>query len=638
MSIIQIFSDAKHNWGTAMNKRLITAVSLIISTLIARSYAAGPTLSRIPDIIISDKEENVRFAQDKNFFRFLNAFNILNYVQDSDSTPAQLRFAFKENSNVRNLRINGVPQLPTTDTLPSRWGGYKIPTSGAYNYWFSFRDILRSPGGTTGPFPDPLDATGNPVTSTTKAILPWSTTSSSSLAGTYRQVTIFAADETDSVTSDVMNVYSMNAPLGDPNAPGDGFSSTFAPVLTDNTFLNSDWVWTQYSYNYYGACTSSGGGGAGYLGLSSGTNAGWKWSYAYYSRWITKGSGYLDLVAKIPFAEGNVIYCARLQLQLAAAQDNIKAQAPDLRFGAENRLQQFITSNVLVSQTFGSPNAPNAWNPQLPDIGGAAREYRVYWSQNQNARGYNVLANYDLGGSRGTVDLRRWGVFFEIVDADTYTRLEDSGTWRLTSLTVGTLPRPADLATGDRNKIAIKDLTSKSGWANSRYPGIGNVQIVQDSPSPGKITFNANAPNPIITTAALWEKQSVIPWQNGKIIRAIANLSCPTEGERSTFATARIRHFSIGGQVAQVWMLALNNAAPDIYNTLMPDTTANGGTNYEVYVPTYGGPAAVLSVLGPGYDKLSAGFDHIQRTSADAATSWVVNSLQYEVLDDPLGA
>jgi len=620
-----------------MKKGLITAVGTILLAIAGRGYANAPTISNVPDIIISDKEDNVGATVDQNFFRYLNAFNILDYAKDTDSTPAQMLFAFKEQTNVNNLTINGVSQLPNTTTLPSAWGAAKINTSASYGFWFSFRDILRSPGTGSGPFSNPLDASGNPVGSTTAAVLPWSTTSSSTLAGTSRQVTIFAADEADNVASDVINVYSVNAPLGDANAQGDGLSGTFTPVMTDNTFLAADWVWTQYTFTSYAPAASTGGAGAGFLGLTSGANAGAAKSGAYYARWITANSGASQLVAKIPFAEGNVIYCAKLQLQLTAAQSNVKAQAPDLRFGSENRLQQFTTQNLLIAQTFGQAGAPDSYNPHLPAVGGAAKEYRVYWSQNQNARGYDVLANYDLGGGN-IVDLRKWNVFFEIVDVDTNNAsLEDSGTWRLNSIVIGTLPRPADLATGNTNKISITNFTSTNGWAAGSYAGIGNASVAQNSPSAGKITFNANAAITGTTTAVLWEKSAVVSWQAGKVIRAVANLSCPTEANRSTFAMARIRHQTVGPWVAQVWILARNDASASVANTLMPDTTANGGTNYEVYIPSYGGPSSALSVLA-NYDKFNAAFDHIQRTGTDAATSWVVNSLQYEILDDPLGA
>ena len=151
-----------------MMRRTVVTLSAIAFALVAMTgYAKAPSFGDLPDVIISDQEKNeeLGFTTDYNFFEYMNAFDILTYAQDEDSSPANdLKFVFTEEvPNMNDLQINGKTQLDlgtADENDPSTWCGFEIIPSGqgsGGDFSVSFQDLIRSPSPFAGvPFPDPL--------------------------------------------------------------------------------------------------------------------------------------------------------------------------------------------------------------------------------------------------------------------------------------------------------------------------------------------------------------------------------------------------------------------------------------------------------------------------------------------------
>lgn len=73
----------------------------------------APVISKLPDIFISDTEDNTE-TMDVNFFCFQNALDLDAYVSDLDTTISELVWSFKE-SGPDYLKINGITQLVSAD-------------------------------------------------------------------------------------------------------------------------------------------------------------------------------------------------------------------------------------------------------------------------------------------------------------------------------------------------------------------------------------------------------------------------------------------------------------------------------------------------------------------------------------------
>lgn len=614
-----------------MKKGLVVLLGTALLAVAGSGFAEAPMIGGVPDVNIGDAEDNVGATADLNFFRYVNAFNVMSFVSDADSTAAQLKFAFDEkDTDINNIAINGVKQLANPAALPSAWGASAIP---AGEYWFSVRDILRSPlpadDGNPDPvppavanaFPTPKRADGSDVTQNQTEVLPWSTTALNTLGGTSREVVILVGDEADQVASDTILVTSNN------NA-SDSLSSTFTTVYSDSTFAAANWVYVTAAG--VGVATSSGGTGGGYLGLATGATAPTTSSSAYYARWYQQGSGTGNLVAPIPYVAGNVIYAAKMTLELNAQANGRISQAPDLRIGVENPLQQLVTANLLYSQTFGDATAgADAYNPHLPAVG-ASNTYNVVWSANSQLPEYDTLNNWqNVTG----LDLRTFRVFFDALDfnAAPATNPEDSGTWRLTNLVVGTVDRPATMAPNPGTSFSIVDFTAANGWASE---GGSTTPAVTVTAAANQVQFAAAAGS---GAYALWRKLGVIAWEAGKIVRVTAKLSVPTQTSRDNFAQARIRHQTLGPWVAQVFSVRRSTDAGTV-EPLMPAVGTQ--TPYELYVPSYGGPNAAIITLGGAFgqdfSKWVVALDHVPNAASDGATTWICHELIYELLADPI--
>jgi len=130
-------------------------------------YSLPPIIGNIPDIWISDYNENQIAGEDINFFRFSDAFNFDLYVSrlpdDPDQSTTNIRWCFlAESENL--LTINGINTIsdPSQAITPELFGkeltGYPnnnqpFPReSSLATFW----DILDSPPGAGPPWLDPV--------------------------------------------------------------------------------------------------------------------------------------------------------------------------------------------------------------------------------------------------------------------------------------------------------------------------------------------------------------------------------------------------------------------------------------------------------------------------------------------------
>lgn len=93
-----------------MKKSLPLLVSVLAIAMIGSSvFAYAPVISPLPDVWIGDMEDNAGTV-DNNLFRFSDAFDLDLYVEDGDTTIAQLAWSFYE-GGAGNLEVNGLTEL-----------------------------------------------------------------------------------------------------------------------------------------------------------------------------------------------------------------------------------------------------------------------------------------------------------------------------------------------------------------------------------------------------------------------------------------------------------------------------------------------------------------------------------------------
>lgn len=174
----------------AIYMRKIVYVTLCL-LLVTISWASEPVLKVLPDVYIGDMEDWVetidgKFVKfpnvyvgdiedrqgtiDTNFFRFPEAFDLDNYVEDSDTTVSQLMWSFWEGDPTTNtLEINGILQLsdPSEALNPGAIGkDIRHPSDPQYQpgNLVSFWDIKDSPKGFGPPWPDPVNPLDKVIT------------------------------------------------------------------------------------------------------------------------------------------------------------------------------------------------------------------------------------------------------------------------------------------------------------------------------------------------------------------------------------------------------------------------------------------------------------------------------------------
>jgi hypothetical protein len=88
-----------------MRKGLVTLGVVALVLAVSPSFAEAPILSCLPDVVISDAEENSQTA-DYNLFIFSKALNLDEYVQDGDTPVDTLRWAGFDSNDL--ITINGI--------------------------------------------------------------------------------------------------------------------------------------------------------------------------------------------------------------------------------------------------------------------------------------------------------------------------------------------------------------------------------------------------------------------------------------------------------------------------------------------------------------------------------------------------
>jgi hypothetical protein len=136
-----------------MRKGLVVTLG-VVAFFIAVSpvFSLAPVISCIPDIIISDAEQNQ--TQDRNFFIFSAAINLDELVRDDDATTkAALRWSFVETAPGTSIQINGIGGMvsPTPDQIKDP-GASNLR---AVNRMATFRNVTWSPVAGSLPFPNP---------------------------------------------------------------------------------------------------------------------------------------------------------------------------------------------------------------------------------------------------------------------------------------------------------------------------------------------------------------------------------------------------------------------------------------------------------------------------------------------------
>jgi hypothetical protein len=91
-----------------MRKGLVVTLGVVVLILaVSPGFAVAPIISCIPDVIISDVEQNSATI-DNNFFVFSDALDLDAQVVDADTTASLLRWSFLETAPGSSIEINGL--------------------------------------------------------------------------------------------------------------------------------------------------------------------------------------------------------------------------------------------------------------------------------------------------------------------------------------------------------------------------------------------------------------------------------------------------------------------------------------------------------------------------------------------------
>ena len=148
---------------------MISVVFFLVVFFCGNGFSYAPIIGNIPDVYISDVEDNVGQTIDLNFFRFSDAFNFDEYIsihpEDEMFQIADFRWSFMADSEGL-LLINKKETLsdPSEAYNPQDIGkeltGYpndvEVPEGGREKSFASFRDLVDSPEGSGPPWPDPV--------------------------------------------------------------------------------------------------------------------------------------------------------------------------------------------------------------------------------------------------------------------------------------------------------------------------------------------------------------------------------------------------------------------------------------------------------------------------------------------------
>jgi hypothetical protein len=132
-----------------MRKGLVVTLGVVALFLVAsQSFSIAPVISSIPDIIVSDAEQNTA-TEDRNFFIFSNALDLDELVRDDDTTRSALKWFFIQSSGPA-MSLNGITEY--TGTNYTNPGASDIR---AVSRLLTVRNIDWSPPTSSIPFPNP---------------------------------------------------------------------------------------------------------------------------------------------------------------------------------------------------------------------------------------------------------------------------------------------------------------------------------------------------------------------------------------------------------------------------------------------------------------------------------------------------
>ena len=637
-----------------MKKGLILALSLVVLAFAGTSYGNAPFFTQdLPDVVIGDNEDQpTGLTIDTNFFRYQNALNILDYVSDSDTTADLFKLAFVEGTDTEDLSINDIVQLDSgsgeLSTDDTTWGPKEL--ANGLNFWFSFRDLIRSPvpvnpgdpdGTIDYPYPHPVDPSASDITTLMNELCPWHNTPGSPSVLTdddrSRDIWIIVADESHESTSKSMVVYSMNY-------ADDGVTGGFDEIYSWDTGTAGACITD--TAGHLSVATTSGGGGSGLEFLEASSGGADPSGIGYYVRWQLDGGG--DLAGPIPYVDtANIIYEARMDLELTAQPGDNRTNANHIRFGVADSLQQLNTINVLMGFDLSTVGVSGATGPEynahFPNVG-ETNTYTTYWANNEWIPNQSAL-DLTSGGTFG--DLRSWIAFFDVLDYDD-AHAGDAGTWRLTDLTVGTITRPPTVTVTPGSTIAfLLDDLSAGGTYNWRATDThvrGSLEQHTTGDLAGAVTFHSAGTGAGETSKVFWRTDPFTRWTDGMMMRFVPRISCPASSDRATFQIARVSHITGLNWVNQEFMIRRNAAADSIGGNPGVPVARSGNDNvstaYEGYLAYYGGPSAALvsaltTAAAESFLDFYVDVNHLTFDGSQSATNWTLHSIKYEILADP---
>jgi hypothetical protein len=165
----------------------------------------GPQISCVPDIIVSDVEDNTA-NNDVNYFIFVDALDLDDLVVDYDHPSSTIRWCFIETTPGDSIELNGLPSDPAVNVVEPGHNNLR-----AISRWLSVENVRWS--GTA------------PAQSTTDSF-----------------VTLFASDGTSTDSADVIitTVNDATPPFND--GPGDGLAAP--PAISHRFDTGADrWEW-----------------------------------------------------------------------------------------------------------------------------------------------------------------------------------------------------------------------------------------------------------------------------------------------------------------------------------------------------------------------------------------------------------
>jgi hypothetical protein len=192
-----------------MRKGLVVTLGVVALVIaVSPGFALAPVITCVPDIIVSDVENNT-MTDDLNFFIFSDVLDFDDYVRDVDNATTEIRWCFIETSPGNSLRINTRVSNPAVNPVEPGPDDLR-----AIDQMMTVENILWS---------------GTPITDPSMQSM----------------IELIASDgtTTDSTNVTVTTVNDSTAPFN--NGQGDGVA---VPAGVSYTFdAQQDWEWYTFS-------------------------------------------------------------------------------------------------------------------------------------------------------------------------------------------------------------------------------------------------------------------------------------------------------------------------------------------------------------------------------------------------------